>query len=184
MDPAGRGRCVPGRPWSPLAVPWVATAVAAIMPLVMGTAVLYGLALYLEVPVGEGGLPEAASRPMAMWDNLRITIQSLDLRDWRTLVFFYAAFSIGAELAPSDVDLRRGLPSLAVLAGLLAALTWYLGGAHPESAAWEWLSTTLSSVMDATGSLLNFGLLAVGMVALPALVPALIWRAGRKLRAA
>lgn len=183
VDPAGRGSCAPGRPWLPLAPPWLATGVAAMMPLFVGTAALYGLARLLGVPLGMGDSAADEPRLLALWDGVRITLQSLDYRDWRTYAFFYAAFSIGAELAPSDNDVRRSVGPLAVVAASVAVAGWYLGALHPDSRAWAWFSQALSGLLDAVAALLALGLLAVGLVAAVVLLPALAWRALRKLSA-
>lgn len=182
-DPAGRGSCAPGRPWLPLAPPWLATGVAAVMPLLVGTAALYGLACLLQIPLSIGESAEDEPRLLALWDSVRITLQSLDYHDWRTYVFLYGAFSIGAELAPSDNDLRRSVGPLAVLAAAVALVGWYLGALHPASQAWAWFSRTLSGVLDAVAALLALGLLAVGLVTVVVLLPALAWRALRKVSA-
>jgi hypothetical protein len=119
FDPQGRGSCSPGRPWSPVASPWLATGLAALMPLVVGSTLLVGCARWLGVLTTPAVIPPQAFIP-ALWHQAVALFYSLDWHRWQTYLFLYLALSIGAELSPSTTDLRYGLPALlGVGAGLL-----------------------------------------------------------------
>lgn len=116
FDRRGRGSCTPGRAWSPIAARWLATGVAALMPLLAGSLILM-LAAHLL-----GILPDpphiSRDRLLAgVWTQAWGTVRTLDWHQWRTYLFLYLALSIGAELSPSTTDLRYGVPALIALAG-------------------------------------------------------------------
>ena len=181
LDPKGRGICQPGAPWSPIAVPWLATGVAAIFPLIVGALVLRALAELLDIPFTAGGTAPDEGPVLGLLDSVRSTLQAMDYHDWRTYLFFYLAFSVGSELAPSEVDLRRSMAPLGVIAAVLAGAIFYLGFIHPESAAWHTFSTWLSRGADRLLGLLGFGILATALVAVVTVVPALVLRALRSV---
>ncbi len=109
-DRQGRGYCQPGKPWSPLHWMPLAAAVAAAAPLFVGAMALRLVAYALEIDlpaadVAGEGIKSAADHVLA---DVAGFLTGLDWRAWQTYVFWYLALSIGAELAPSDVDLRRG----------------------------------------------------------------------------
>jgi hypothetical protein len=124
FDSAGAGACVPGKPWSPLAVPWLATGLAALAPLLVGSCVLYGVARWMHLPLGDQTL-SALAPARSVLQSLYHGLLGLDYRSGRTWLFLYLAFTIGAELAPSGTDVRLGLPAL--LAGAALTLAVLLG---------------------------------------------------------
>lgn len=166
LDPEGRGLCQPGRPWSPVALPWLATGAAALMPLITGALALQYLSTVLGVPQD----PQALAGGPGAWRQLPHILLGLDYHSWRTWVFLYLALSIGAELAPSDVDLRRSLPALAAAAGLLVVLTIAVAQLAPTSALRHDYVIYLSWLIRATSSVLDFGLMAVGLMLIPGAV--------------
>lgn len=118
FDPRGRGSCQPGRPWSPVTLPWLAMGLAALMPLAVGSAVLVlaGQSLGVLHPPTDSGPGQYLSTVLASAASL---LEGLDWRQWQSYLFLYLALSIGAELAPSATDLRHALPALlAMLAGV------------------------------------------------------------------
>jgi hypothetical protein len=181
LDPDGRGLCQPGERWHELATMWLATGLAAIMPLLVGPVFLRGAAVLLSFPLAHmaAGGPQGVGALVC--DVLRQTFFSLNGHDWRTYVFLYLGFSVGAEMAPSDIDFRRSLLPLAVTAVLMGGASAWLGYLHPESQAWAWYSTHLFSALNWLFSLLAFAILATALVAAITLLPALLWRGFRKL---
>lgn len=165
IDPEGRGYCRPGRAWSPVAVPWLATGVAALMPLITGALALWALAGALGVPAD----PEALATHADV-SHVTEMLVSLDYGSWRTWVFLYLALSIGAELAPSDIDLQKSLPAVAigavvVIAGIVALseVEALAPWRHAADIHLGWAMSWLSTVLD-------FGLIALAVVGVPAIV--------------
>ncbi len=132
FDRAGAGACQAGAPWSPLAVPWLATGVAALAPLVVGSLVLYGVARWMDIPLGEQAL--VASAPgRSVLQSLYHGLLALDYHSWRTWLFLYLAFTIGAELAPSSTDVALGVPALLVVGTLTLAIILGVYQLAPEA---------------------------------------------------
>jgi len=120
-DRRGRGYCKPGPPWSPLHSMPLAAAVASALPLFVGALAIRTLGGWLGVHLPEADLIDEGLGPVAarFWPDLAGFALGLDWQAWQTYLFWYLALSIGAELAPSDVDLRRGGLVLCILAALL-----------------------------------------------------------------
>jgi hypothetical protein len=180
LDPAGRGLCQPGERWHELASPWLATGVAAIMPLLMGPLFLRGAAILLNFPLARVSSTGPEGVGMLIYEVLRQTLLNLNGHDWRTWVFLYLGFSVGAEMAPSDIDFKRSLAPLAATAAVFGGFSAWLGYLHPHSAAWAWYSTHLFGALNWLFSLLAFAFLATALVAAITLIPALAWRALRR----
>ncbi len=178
FDPRGRGYCQPGRPWSPLTVPWLATGVAAIAPLVVGSLVLRGAAQMLDIEL------HAATAQAGVGDllvtNIWANLQSLDLHTWQTYLFLYLAFSIGSELSPSRVDLQRSIPALVALGGALVAVFVALQRVPPEALVYQLITREMGGALTSLQALLNFGILTTALVAAVMIVPALLIRAVRR----
>ena len=173
VDRDGRGYCRPGRPWAPWAVPWLATGIAAIMPLFTGAVALWLISRFLGVPEDP--------RAFAMttdWRRLADVLLGLDYHSWRTWVFLYLALSIGAELAPSDIDLRASIPALAV------ATTVTIGGIIAvfeidRFAPWRpAVDIYVGWAMSWAASVLDFGIMALVLVGIPAVI--LAWPLRRR----
>lgn len=183
-DPRGRGRCQPGDPWSPIHFPWLATASAAVFPLLLGTVALQQMARLLGIHFLMGESLDGSGMTLQLLDSLRATLSNLSHDDWRTYVFLLLGFSIGAELAPSETDLRRSVvPLLGLAAGAIGAL-FYLGYRLPDSGLWRWYSESLSVGLAWLSSLLGFGVLATALIAAVTVVPALLLRVARRRVAA
>jgi hypothetical protein len=180
-DPAGRGVCQPGKAWSPVSLPWLATGAAAVLPLVAGAATLSLCAMALGFAFHSGHSDPGEWAVLQAWDTLRETYRALNFHQWQTWVFLYLALSIGAELAPSDTDIRRGLGPV-LLAGLGVALSAaVLGHLRPDSPAWHGLSHALAAGLSQLSWVLGFGIMA-NLLALALSLPgALIVRAFRNL---
>lgn len=165
VDPEGRGYCRAGRPWAPWAVPWIATGLAAIMPLATGAVALWGLSRVLGVPQDPDALTMSAD-----WRRLVDILLGLDYHSLRTWAFLYLALSIGAELAPSDIDLKASLPALAVVAavlvGVIVAVAEIDQLAHFRHAVDVYAGWALSWA----SSILDFGIMALALVGIPAMI--------------
>ncbi|MGD9498090.1 MAG: hypothetical protein AB7Y46_17445, partial [Armatimonadota bacterium] len=161
--PEARGYCQPGRPWSPLALPWLATGFAALMPLATGATALWAASALLGVPEEPAELTLSTD-----WRHLGAILSGLDYHSWRTWTFLYLAISIGSELAPSDIDLRKSVPAL--LVGAMGAALLILGvsqlpAGHALRRQFDiyagWALSWASTVLD-------FGIMALVLVGLPA----------------
>jgi hypothetical protein len=167
-DPEGRGYVETGTPWSPLHWGPLSAALSCAAPLVVGALSIHALGSALDIPLptldatsAEVG-PAVAGTLTGLWRLLT----DLDLLAWQTWVFWFLAFSIGAELAPSGSDLRQGCVMLGVLlllfaVGLVAVPYMEL---RPESAeallgGAGWLLSTLSTALFA-------GMIGCGLVGL------------------
>ena len=164
IDREGRGRCQPGRPWSSLAVPILATGLAGLMPLLTGALVLQGLSWWLGVPDDPGLLGGS------LWRGQFLDVLvGLDYHAWQTWVFLYLAMSVGAELAPSDIDLRRSLPALLIVTLVGAALMVAVSSLEPDARLRHDLVIYLGWLMNWVSSVLDFGLVAIGLAMVPAI---------------
>jgi hypothetical protein len=174
-DRQGRGYCKPGRPWSPVHWMPLAAAVASVLPLFVGAVALRSLATALEVPLPQADLVTEGIQPVAsrLLGDLGDFVRQLDWHAWETYAFWYLALSIGAELAPSHADLRRGGPVLCVLCGLLVLFIYAVPHMELRRETAEalyngfwWLLRTLSPALFA--GLLGCGLVGVvaGLIAL------------------
>ncbi|MGC9319352.1 MAG: hypothetical protein ACP5KN_15070 [Armatimonadota bacterium] len=175
IDREGRGYCQPGRPWLPWAPPWLATGGAALMPLIAGAVALYWIAIGLGMHTWMSALATARS-----WAAASELIGRLDLHAWQTWVFLYLALSIGAELAPSEIDLRRSLPALAVGAGVLVAAIAAVSAIEPLARFRGDLDVWLGWWLSWASSILDFGIVATVAVGLPAAILAWPLRARRR----
>lgn len=178
FDPRGRGSCHPGRPWSPVTLPWLAVGLAALMPLVIGSVVLVlaGMGLEVSQPPPQVGHDHNLRATLASAFSL---LDNLDWHQWQTYVFLYLALSIGAELAPSPTDLRHALPALlAVLAGI--ALFFLAAEYVPPLAGVAVLASGVLNTLAARVSQIWTATLAMTTaVAVVLLVPGLMIRALR-----
>lgn len=166
FDPEGRGYCRAGRPYAPWAVPWLATGLAAVMPLVVGAAALWGLSRLLGVPQD----PEALTRVSADWRLLIDILVGLDYRSLPTWAFLYLALSIGAELAPSDIDLKASLPAIAALTCVLIAVVVAVAEIDALSQFQRPLDVYGGWALSWASSILGFGIMALALVGIPAVI--------------
>ena len=179
FDPRGRGSCQPGRPWSPIALPWLATGLAAIAPLLVGTLALRGAANMLAIDLDFAVLPHAGFADLLV-NNIWANLQALDFNAWQTYLFLYLAFSIGSELAPSSTDVRRSIPALlSVGVGFIAAFV-VLQRLPADTPICQLFTTHMDSALGWLQTLLNFGILTVALVAAITAIPALLIRAARQ----
>ncbi len=170
-DDEGRGYCLPGRPWAPWAIPWLATGFAALMPLIAGTLALYGLSVWLGVPADPSDLAVTGD-----WRLLAGILTGLDYRSWRTIVFLYLALSIGAELAPSEIDLRRSIPALLVATAMLVMVVIAVSHLPADAPVREAFDIHLVAVLGWGSSVLDFGIMALALVGIPGVVVAWVLR--------
>jgi len=178
FDAQGRGSCQPGQRWSPLALPWLASGLAATAPLLVGTLVLRGVAQSLNIPLHAPAVADSTIGTLLVdniWDNLT----ALNYHTWQTYLFLYLAFSIGSELSPSQTDVRRSLPTLLVGAAGLAVLVVVLRRMPLEAPVYLFLSTHLQAGLSSLQALLDFGILTTALVAAITILPASLIRAAR-----
>jgi len=99
-DPEQRGYVEAGRPWSPLHWGPLSAALSCAAPIVVGALTIRGLASALGVPlpaadVTAEGVQPVVARTVA---DVYALLMHLDWSAWQTYVFWYLAFTIGAEL--------------------------------------------------------------------------------------
>jgi len=164
LDREGRGYCRAGRSWAPWAVPWIATGLAAIMPLMVGAVALWGVSRLLGVPQDPDALTAAG------WRRLADTLLGLDYHSWRTWAFLYLALSIGAELAPSEIDLKASLPALAAAAGLIVVAVVAVSQIDAPAQHWRLVDVYTGWALSWASSILDFGIMALALVGIPAMV--------------
>lgn len=164
VDAEGRGYCQPGRAWSPLALPWLATGIAALMPLAAGAVALWAASALLHVP----GDPSALVT--YDWRRLAEILTGLDYHAWRTWFFLYLALSIGAELAPSEIDLRRSLPAVVVGAATLVLAIFTIFALPAAEPLRRPVELYLSWALSWASTVLDFGIMALVLVGVPAAI--------------
>jgi hypothetical protein len=179
IDKQGRGSCQPGAPWLPGALPWLATGVAALLPLVFGTLVLRHLSGLLGIHL-EPARVVAAGPGSYITGHLLANLHQLDFtpwqEGWRPVLFLYLAFSIGAELAPSDIDLRRSLPALAAATGLAGVTAVAVAQLHADAPARVYLEKGLTHSLAWLSALVEFGILATLLAGAVTILPAVVVR--------
>ena len=176
-DRSGAGVCQPGRPWSPIAVPWLATGLAALAPLFTGAVALYAVAHLLDVPLEAHLSLREPGR--SVLHSIYGSLLLLDYSSWRTWLFLYLAFTIGAELAPSRTDLALGIPALLAL-GL--ATTLFLLATYqldPEAPFRVVVLTNAYQGLTALARLLGIALVTTALVTALTFLPAALIRAAR-----
>lgn len=158
LDPRQSGVCVRGKPWAPVTLPWLADGAAALMPLLVGSVALVAVGHWLGIMDHNSAAPGASGENVCMLraaqGQILLLLKSLDWHRWQTYAFLYLAATIGAEVSPSQTDLRYAVPALLGLAvGILVALVavqqltglgpmlragddWLLLQAHRLSAVW------------------------------------------------
>ena len=177
FDKAGAGACQPGRPWSPIALPWLATGLAALAPLVSGALVLWAVARWLDIPLAT---PLSAQHPgSSVLTGLYHTLLALDYREPRTWLFLYLAFTIGAELAPSTSDVLQGIPALLALGVTTAAVLLGAYQLAPDAPLRVHVLQGLSAGLSWLGALWGCGVVTTAVVVVLTFLPASLVRAAR-----
>jgi hypothetical protein len=164
IDEEGRGYCRPGRAWSPLALPWLATGFAALLPLAAGAAGLWTASVLLGVP------EDPAALVTTDWRRLAEVLGGLDYRAWQTWLFLYLALSIGAELAPSEIDLWRSVPAVVVGAATIVLGIFTVFGLPAAEPLRRPLELYLSWALSWASLVLDFGIIALVLVGVPAAI--------------
>lgn len=165
LDEEGRGYCRAGARWAPWGVPWIATGLAALMPLAVGAVALWALSQILGVPEDPDALVVTAD-----WRRLVDILLGLDYHSWRTWAFLYLALSIGAELAPSEIDLKASLPALAAAAGLLVAAVVAVAEVDALAPLRHEVDVYAGWGLSWAASILDFGIMALALVGIPAMI--------------
>ncbi len=120
FDREGRGHVTPGRAWTRFARPFVTNLVSPVAPAFAGLAALALLHRWAGVPA----LPVSLA-------GVGPALRSVDWGQWQPWLALFLAFSVSAEMAPSDVDLRVWRwPALAT-AVLVGVAAWALSYAAP-----------------------------------------------------
>jgi len=178
FDKQGRGTCQRGEPWAPVAVPWLATGIASLLPLVFGTIILrsvvqaLGVELHPMKVIGDnmGGL---------LVSNIVTNVRGLDWGAWQTYVFLYLAFSIGAELAPSDVDLWHAVPAILASAAGCVVMVASFSRVPTDAPVRIWFEAGLGHGIAWLTALLDFGILTALTVGAVIILPATLIRVVR-----
>ncbi len=165
IDPEGRGYCRPGRPWSPLAPPWLATGLAALMPLATGAVALWAASVLLGVPDDPSELTVTTD-----WRRLAAILTGLDYHSWRTWLFLYLALSIGSELAPSEIDLPKSVPAVVAASALVIVVSLGIGELPADSPVRHQFDIYLGWGLSWTSMVLDFGIMALVLVGVPAAI--------------
>lgn len=120
FDREGRGHVTPGPAWTRYARPYVTNLVSPVAPAFVGLAALAALHRLAGIPAlpttFAGIVPTLATVP---WDH------------WQLWLALFLAFSVSAEMSPSDVDMRVWRWPALGAAVLLGALVWALNHAAP-----------------------------------------------------
>jgi hypothetical protein len=124
VDPKRAGVCIPGKPWAPIALPWLANGAAALMPLVLGSLALVVVGRWLGVIDYQAMEVGGPAMVRTVVDQSLLLLGSLDWGRWQTYLFLYLALSISAEISPSHTDIRYSLPALAVVAAIAVILVY------------------------------------------------------------
>lgn len=177
FDREGRGACQPGRPWSPVALPWLATGVAALAPLIVGTLALYGVTRWLDLPLSANLSISAPGRSLI--ESLYSGLLSLDYRSPQTWLFLYLAFTIGAELAPSGTDVRQGIPALLVVSLVTVAALLGIYQLDPQAPLRLAAIRETASALEGLSNILSFGLMTTALVTVLTFLPAALIRTAR-----
>ncbi len=183
-DREGRGYCTPGRPWSPIHWRPLAAGVASVLPLFVGALVIRSLASVLGIALPAADLVDEGVAPVAsrLWSELGTFVVGLDWRAWQTYLFWYLALSIGAELAPSGTDLRRGGPVLCMSFAIVVLFVYAVP--HMELRAETRLAVYagLWGLLRTLSAALFAGLVGCGLVGAAAGLIALLVGGGRGQR--
>lgn len=177
FDRAGTGACQRGQPWSPLALPWLATGVAALAPLLVGALLLYGVARWLDIPLNTQLSAETPGR--SVLDSLYGGLLALDYRSLHTWLFLYLAFTIGAELAPSATDVRQGIPALLVVSLVAAAVLLGVYQLEPQAPLRLVVIHEIAHGLEGLSKILSFGIITTALVTVLTFLPAALVRAAR-----
>lgn len=179
-DPRGRGFCMPGDPWAPVAFPQLAMTLAALMPLFVGGALLMILCHQLHISLPHEAMPLPGQGFLAaVWHQSLRFLQKLDFHRWQTYLFLYLTLSIAAELVPSNSDLRYALPSLIMLTASTWLLLFALQHAENLQSLYQEIVSWLSGSLQSLGSFLGVLIILSGAACLCGIVPGLMIHALR-----
>jgi hypothetical protein len=113
FDRSGRGHVVPGPAWIGLARPWLTNLLSPIAPAFAGVAVLALLQRWSGAP----GVPTS-------FGGLGALARAFPVERWELWVALALAFSVTAEMAPSDIDLGAWWRPALVVGLVLGAVAW------------------------------------------------------------
>jgi hypothetical protein len=148
----------------------LSAALSCAAPIVVGALAIHALGTALRVPLPAMDVTSEGVQPVATrtLTDVCAFVTHLNWAAWQTYAFWYLAFTIGAELAPSGSDLRQGFAMLCVLVLLFVLALFAVPHMElrPERAAAilggvQWLLSTLSTALFA-------GLVGCGLVGLVA----------------
>lgn len=179
FDRKGRGSCSPGRPWSPVTCPQFAIGLSALMPLVLGSLILVGVARWLGILDAMPDLQPQALLP-GVWQQALKLVHALHWQQWQTWLFLYLALSIGAELSPSSTDLRYAIPTLLGLTAGIWLFFFALDHAQNLQHLRHLSALVLTLVLVRIGSVLSIALVLTAAAAALTLLPGLTVQALRR----
>jgi hypothetical protein len=177
VDPQGAGVCRPGKPWSPHAIPWLATGLAALAPLLVGALLLWLAAGFLDIPLNGHLSPQSPAR--SLLDGFYSSLLAIDFSAWQTWLFLYLAFTVGAELAPSPRDLQLGLPALLLVTLFCGAVLFGVYQLDPTSPLRVALLQYTAHGLSWLSRLFGFAIVTTGIVAALTFLPATLIRSAR-----
>jgi len=181
-DKEGRGYCEPGVPWAPVHWLSLSAAFAAMLPLLVGALAIRQLGAWLGVSLPAADVIGRGVSPVVSETLARLPhfLAGLDWASWKTYLFWYLALSIGAELAPSDVDLRAGGPLLLLFTGLFVLALYALPHTELSPDQTAAVYAGLRSGLSTLSAALFAGLVGAGLVGAAAGV--VVWALGGRRR--
>jgi hypothetical protein len=173
LDKHGRGEVLAQGRWHRLIPAILGWPAASIAPIVGGIAAIVVLTRVLGVP-----LPQSPYQATTLGEELvarwAAVLRNVNLASWQGWLFVLLVLSIGAELAPSDRDLRAGLPSLLIVGSVLCLLAAVCYLALPDAVARQWCGTYARNFLRRVMLAEEMVLAVCGAVAVLVVLPLLV----------
>lgn len=178
QDSRGRGEVLAQGRWHRLVCPAVGWAAASLAPVVGGVA---AIALLMRLMgVNFAWTPnEAATVGEQLVGRWVAVLREVNFSSWQGWIFVLALLSIGAELAPSDRDLRGALPALVVLGAILCLCAAAFYTAPVGAPARIWFDNHARYVLHWILAAEEMALAVCGAMGVLAVVPLLVAEATR-----
>ncbi len=174
----GRGAVYVEGQWHRLVWPEVRWALGAVAPLFGGVAALVAIAHFWGAgariePTVARSVGEALVQRAAGW------LATLDFHRAETYLLLWLTFSIAAELAPSENDLRSSLRALAGMACALVALSMAVSSMPPTAPARQWFEAHVGGALVKVMAAQEMALSVICGVGLVVAAPVLLMEALR-----